>query len=63
LAALLRQASPKTITGLARIEALRLRVRKPYADAINYGKIYTKVNGESSGVIQTPGEIATTRSW
>jgi hypothetical protein len=30
-------------------------VRKPYADAINYGKIYTKVNGEAAVVIQTPG--------
>src|SRR5262245_587428 len=37
------------------LHKLRLRVRKPYADAINYGKIYTKVNGEASGVIQTPG--------
>jgi hypothetical protein len=37
------------------LHKLRLRVRKPYADAINYGKIYTKVNGESAVVIQTPG--------
>ncbi|MCG3161125.1 MAG: hypothetical protein JMDDDDMK_02243 [Acidobacteria bacterium] len=37
------------------LHKLRLRVHKPYADTINYGKIYTKINGESSGVIQTPG--------
>ncbi len=37
------------------LHKLRLRVLRPYADSINYGKIYTKVNGESSGVIQTPG--------
>src|SRR5262245_39616787 len=37
------------------LHELRLRVRKPYADAINYGKIYTKVNGEAAVVIQTPG--------
>jgi hypothetical protein len=37
------------------LHKLRLRVRRPYADAINYGKIYTKVNGESAVVIQTPG--------
>ena len=37
------------------IHKLRLRVRKPYADSINYGKIYTKINGESAVVIQTPG--------
>src|SRR5215470_6269287 len=37
------------------LHKLRLRVRKPYADSINYGKIYTKVNGEAAVVIQTPG--------
>ncbi|HEU0175884.1 MAG TPA: caspase family protein [Blastocatellia bacterium] len=37
------------------LHKLRLRVRKPYADAINYGKIYTKINGEAAVVIQTPG--------
>jgi hypothetical protein len=37
------------------LHKLRLRVRKPYADTINYGKIYTKVNGEAAVVIQTPG--------
>jgi len=36
------------------LHKLRLRVRKPYADSINYGKIYTKVNGEAAVVIQTP---------
>jgi Caspase domain len=36
------------------LHKLRLRVRKPYADEINYGKIYTKINGESAVVIQTP---------
>ncbi|HEY7181234.1 MAG TPA: caspase family protein, partial [Blastocatellia bacterium] len=37
------------------LHKLRLRVRRPYADAINYGRIYTKINGEAAVVIQTPG--------
>ncbi len=36
----------------ASLHTLRLRVRKPFADAISYGKIYTKINGESAGTIQ-----------
>src|SRR5262245_13760133 len=52
-------AAPITETEIniptSNLHKLRLRVRKPYADAINYGKIYTKVNGEAAVVIQTPG--------
>jgi hypothetical protein len=46
---------PEVNIPTSNLHKLRLRVRKPYADAINYGKIYTKVNGEASVVIQTPG--------
>ncbi len=34
------------------LHTIRLRVQKPYADQINYGKIYTKINGEAAGTIQ-----------
>jgi hypothetical protein len=33
------------------LSRLTLRVYKPYADTINYGKIYTRINGESADVI------------
>ncbi len=46
---------PEVNIPTSNLHKLRLRVRKPYADAINYGKIYTKVNGEAAVVIQTPG--------
>ncbi|HYE64027.1 MAG TPA: caspase family protein [Pyrinomonadaceae bacterium] len=36
----------------ANISTLRLRVRQPFADLINYGKIYTAINGESANTIQ-----------
>ncbi|MGA9995770.1 MAG: caspase family protein [Pyrinomonadaceae bacterium] len=36
----------------ANLRTLRLRVRKPFADSINYGKIYTTINGESANTIQ-----------
>ncbi|MDT7689498.1 MAG: hypothetical protein QOE46_2257 [Acidobacteriota bacterium] len=35
-------------TGLTRIT---LRVLKPYADAVDYGKIHTRINGEAADVI------------
>jgi len=34
------------------LSKIRLRVLKPYADLIDYGKIYTAINGEASGTIQ-----------
>lgn len=37
----------------AELRTVRIRIKQPYADEINYGKIYTKVNGESAGVIQS----------
>jgi hypothetical protein len=40
------------------LHTLRLRVHKPYSDRINYGKIYTKINGEAAGTIQ---DIRSTR--
>jgi hypothetical protein len=46
---------PEVNIPTSNLHKLRLRVRKPYADSINYGKIYTKVNGEAAVVIQTPG--------
>jgi Caspase domain len=46
---------PEVNIPTSNLHKLRLRVQKPYADAINYGKIYTKVNGEAAVVIQTPG--------
>src|SRR5262250_943909 len=46
---------PEVNIPTSNLHKLRLRVRRPYADAINYGKIYTKVNGEAAVVIQTPG--------
>ena len=36
----------------ANLQRLRLHVRQPAPDAISYGRIYTKINGESAGTIQ-----------
>lgn len=33
------------------LSKVRLRVYKPFADSIRYGKIYTKINGESANTI------------
>lgn len=33
------------------IRSMKLYVKQPYADAINYGKIYTAVNGEAANTI------------
>lgn len=35
----------------AELTRIRLRVLKPYADAVDYGKIHTAVNGEAADVI------------
>jgi hypothetical protein len=34
------------------LHLIRLRVLKPYADTIDFGKIYTTINGEAAGTIQ-----------
>jgi Caspase domain len=34
------------------LHQIRFLVRKPFADTIDYGKIYTTINGESAGTIQ-----------
>jgi hypothetical protein len=44
--------APETTIPTAELHTLRLRIANPYAGAINYGKIFTKVNGESAGTIQ-----------
>ena len=44
--------APETAIPSADLHTLRLRVANPYAESINYGKIYTRVNGESAGTIQ-----------
>lgn len=36
----------------ANLRTLRLRVKAPFADAIDYGKIFTRINGESANTIQ-----------
>ena len=41
---------PEAHIPTSNLHKLRLRVRKPYADAINYWKIYTKVNGVAASV-------------
>jgi len=45
--------APEASIPTAELKIIRLRVRQPYADAINYGKIFTKINGESAGTIQS----------
>lgn len=34
------------------LRTLRLHVKRPFADAIDYGKIYTTINGEAANTIQ-----------
>jgi hypothetical protein len=56
--------APETAIPSPELHSLRLRVANPYAEAINYGKIFTKINGESAGTIQnirasTAGHIIT----
>ncbi len=45
--------APETAIPSPDLHTLRLRVANPYAETINYGKIFTKVNGESAGTIQS----------
>jgi hypothetical protein len=37
----------------AELHRLKLHVRQPYPDAINYGKVLTAINGEAAGTIQS----------
>ena len=43
--------APEAVIPHANLSKLRLRVFKPFADSIRYGKIYTKINGESANTI------------
>lgn len=45
--------APEVGITTANLHTIRLLVRKPFADAINYGKIHTTINGESAGTIQS----------
>jgi hypothetical protein len=44
--------APEATIPTSNLSRLRFRIRKPYADSINYGKIYTTINGEAAGTIQ-----------
>lgn len=44
--------APEATIPTSNLTRLRFRIRKPYADVIGYGKIYTTINGESAGTIQ-----------
>ncbi len=56
-ALVLPELGPQAITATeaviphANLTRLRLRVYKPFADTIRYGKIYTKINGESANTV------------
>jgi hypothetical protein len=43
--------APEVIIPHANLSKLRLRIYKPIADLINYGSIFTKINGESAGTV------------
>jgi hypothetical protein len=43
--------APEVIIPHINLSKVRLRVYKPFADSIRYGKIYTKINGESANTI------------
>jgi hypothetical protein len=47
--------APEAAIPKIELHKLRLRIRKPFADAINYGRIYTRVNGEAAVTIQSSG--------
>jgi hypothetical protein len=44
--------APEAVIPTADIHVIRLLVRRPFSDSINYGKIHTFINGESAGTIQ-----------
>ena len=43
--------APEAVIPHANLTKLRLRVYKPFADSIRYGRIYTKINGESANTV------------
>src|SRR5437763_11429129 len=43
--------APEAVIPHANLTKLRLRVYKPFADSIRYGRIYTRINGESANTI------------
>lgn len=43
--------APEVVIPHANLSRLRLRVYKPFADSIRYGRIYTKINGESANTV------------
>ena len=43
--------APEAVIPHANLTKLRLRVYKPFADSIRYGKIYTRINGESANTV------------
>src|SRR5688500_7537441 len=43
--------APSAVIPHANLSRLRLRVYKPFADSIRYGRIYTKINGESANTV------------
>jgi Caspase domain len=43
--------APETVIPRADLTRLRLRVYKPFADSIRYGKIFTRINGESANTV------------
>lgn len=45
--------APEASIPTANLHSVRLHLRQPFAARINYGKVYTKINGESAGPIQS----------
>lgn len=45
--------APQARIPTANLRTLRLLVKKPFADSIDYGKIYTTINGEAANTIQS----------
>ena len=43
--------APEVVIPHENLSKLRLRIYKPIADSINYGSIFTKINGESAGTV------------
>ncbi|MCP9496398.1 MAG: caspase family protein [Pyrinomonadaceae bacterium MAG19_C2-C3] len=51
----MRIVAPEAYIPVANLHTLRFRVLNPFAGEIDYGKIYTTINGESAGTIQSSG--------
>lgn len=49
----LRITLPVASIPTANLRTLRLKIGNPYADRIDYGKIYTTINGEAANTIQS----------